>query len=68
MPMTTQVEAAIEKFAQAPKHPEELLRLREFYDRMKGLGLAKKQEYDLPLIDTIGRSFRAQTPSQKVDR
>lgn len=68
MPITTQVEEAIEKFAQAPKHPEELLRLTEFYDRMKGLGLAKKQEYDLPLIDTIGRSFFAPNSSQRTDR
>ncbi len=44
---------------------DELARLTEFYDRMKSLGLVRKREYDLPLIDTIGRSLYSQLPNTK---
>ncbi len=30
-------------------------KLSEFYKRMKNAGVAKKQEYSLPQLDTIGR-------------
>jgi len=36
---------------------EEFVRLSAFYEEMKRLGFSKKQEYELPLIDTVGRSI-----------
>jgi len=39
----------------------DFVKLREFYEEMKRQGLAKKQEYALPLLDTAGqRLFQAQ--------
>lgn len=32
-------------------------RLNDFYNRMKESGIAKKQKYSLPPIDTIGRDL-----------
>ena len=39
-----------------PDNPE-FQRLREFYEQKKKEGVVKKQEYDLPPLDTIGRSL-----------
>ena len=43
--------------------------LRDFYDQMKKEGLVIKQEYTLPLVDTIGRSLLqpARIPSADKD-
>jgi hypothetical protein len=35
----------------------EYARLRDFYIEIQELGIAKKPEYDLPLLDTIGRKL-----------
>jgi len=32
-------------------------RLNDFYKKMKESGIAKKQEYSLPPIDTVGRDL-----------
>ena len=45
------------------------VRLREFYEEMKRQGLAKKQEYSLPPLDTAGqRLFQAQEEAFRVRR
>lgn len=36
---------------------EDLRRLQEFYVEMQRQGLVRKREYDLPLVDTIGREL-----------
>ena len=36
-------------------------RLNDFYKKMKESGIAKKQEYSLPPIDTIGRDLYKKT-------
>lgn len=42
-------------------------KLRDFYDEMKREGVATKQEYNLPPIDTVGRRlYEAMT--SKADR
>ena len=49
----------VRKVLDAPPDAEtsdELRRLSDFYAEMTRLGFVKKQEYNLPLIDTIGRS------------
>lgn len=35
----------------------ELQRFREYYERVNKEGLVAPKEYDLPLIDTIGKSL-----------
>lgn len=50
----------IEKEREFASDPE-FVRLREFYEEMKRQGLAKKQEYSLPPLDTVGqRLYQAQ--------
>jgi len=44
-------------FLSDPKFKE----LREFYLDMQSKGIAKKQEYTLPQLDTIGYRFPSQT-------
>ena len=45
---------------------EEFVRLREFYEEMKRLGLVRKQTYDLPLMDTIGHSIFSTSADHKT--
>lgn len=40
--------------------PADLERLRKFYEEMKAASIAKTREYDLPQLDTIGRSVYMQ--------
>lgn len=45
----------------------EFVRLREFYEEMKRQGLALKQEYSLPPLDTAGqRIYQAQQEAFRV--
>ena len=44
---------------------DDLRRLSEFNAEMKRLGIAKQQEYNLPLLDTIGRSAHRWPTSPK---
>jgi hypothetical protein len=41
----------------------DLKNLKDFYDRMKEAGIAKKPEYTLPPLDTIGRRLSVQSSS-----
>lgn len=43
-------------FAEQSPDRGEFERLRSFYDRMKREGVATTRPYDLPPLDTIGRS------------
>lgn len=36
---------------------ENYIKMERFYSEMKKLGLIKKQKYDVPLLDTIGRKL-----------
>ena len=45
----------------------EFVRLREFYEEMKRLGLVTKQEYSLPPLDTGGqRIYQAQMEAYRT--
>lgn len=64
----TLVEKVKEALAKAqPSHgmSDDLRRLSEFNAEMKRLGIAKQQEYNLPLLDTIGRSVHRWPTSSK---
>ncbi len=58
--MTSTVELlqeALRKLEREAVGNTELARLQEFYLEMTRKGLVRKQEYDLPLVDTIGRGL-----------
>ena len=44
---------------------DELRRLSEFNAEMHRLGIAKRREYDLPLLDTIGRAATHRSPGSR---
>ncbi len=56
--MASIVEQVQEAIASAPTDPsrgEELRRMREFVAEATAKGLVVRREYELPLVDTIGR-------------
>lgn len=57
MTLSEEVEKEIEEKKEALKDNKEYVRLRDFYIEMQELGIAKKPEYDLPPLDTIGRKL-----------
>jgi hypothetical protein len=64
----TIVEKVKDALAAAPSDQtmsDELRRLSEFNAEMKRLGIAKQYEYDLPLLDTIGRHAHRSPVSPK---
>ena len=65
MPLIDELTDEVARVSAVRTGDDELARLTEFYDRMKSLGLVRKREYDLPLIDTIGRSLFGEIPSKK---
>ena len=50
------------KFANDPKFVE----LREFYFKMQKLGIAQKQEYSLPPLDTVGREILSSNNNEEI--
>lgn len=52
-----QVQETIRAVEQQAGDNPELLKLQEFYLDMQRKGLVRKREYDLPLVDTIGREL-----------
>lgn len=57
MTIAEEIQKEIEAKKEALEKNKEYVRLRDFYDEMERLGVAKKSEYDLPPIDTIGRNL-----------
>jgi hypothetical protein len=57
MTLAEEVQKEIEERKEALKDNKEYVRLRDFYIEMQELGIAKKPEYDLPPLDTIGRDL-----------
>ena len=47
---------ALSEFEQNAPDPEELERLRAFFEEMKRAGLVRQRGYDLPPLDTIGKT------------
>lgn len=57
--MSTTVERlqeALRRFEKEAAVDADFIRLRDFYLEMSRRGLLIKKEYDLPLVDTIGRT------------
>lgn len=59
MGVVEQIKEVDATFDSQTPEPEELARLREFYERMKREGVATTRKYDLPQLDTIGRMASA---------
>jgi hypothetical protein len=57
MTLAEEVKKEIEEKKESLKDNKEYVRLRDFYIEMQELGIAKKPEYDLPPLDTIGRKL-----------
>lgn len=55
MTLVEEIQKEVEEKKESLKDNKEYVRLRDFYVEMQELGLAKKTEYDLPPLDTIGR-------------
>jgi len=51
------VQKTLTEYPTMTKNQEELSRLQDFLHRMEEAGVARKREYDIPLVDTIGRSL-----------
>lgn len=56
MSIVDEVQEALSEANPVGKMSDGLRRLSEFNEEMKRRGIVKKREYNLPLIDTIGRS------------
>ncbi len=57
MTIVEEVKKEIEEKKETLKNNKEYVRLRDFYIEMQELGVAKKNEYTLPPLDTIGRKL-----------
>ena len=55
MTITEEIQKELEANRESLEKNKEYVRLRDFYDEMEKLGVAKKSEYDLPPLDTIGK-------------
>lgn len=55
MSLTDQIQEALAKEEAARGKNPNFQNLRDFYEEMKKEGIATKQEYTLPLVDTVGR-------------
>lgn len=54
MPIGEMIDVVRRTYESEHSGDEDLTRLRVFYAEMQREGLALKQRYDLPLVDTIG--------------
>ncbi len=57
MTIVEEIQKEIEQKKKILEENKEYVRLRDFYNEMQELGIAKKSEYSLPPLDTIGRQF-----------
>jgi hypothetical protein len=57
-----ELQEALRRFETESANDQDFARLRDFYLEMGKKGLLLKKEYDLPLIDTIGRTVYLNEP------
>ncbi len=55
MTLVEEIQKEVAEKKESLKDNKEYVCLRDFYFEMQKLGVAKKTEYDLPPLDTIGR-------------
>jgi hypothetical protein len=66
MSLVDDVTEQIAQVSAARSSIDDFVRLSAFYDEMKRLGLIRKNEYDLPLIDTVGRTLYSRSAGPKT--
>ena len=57
MPILDDLKKTLAEFPSVTPNPDDLVRLQQFLNQMKDLGVAKTREYDIPRPDTIGRAL-----------
>lgn len=67
MTLRERVERTISEEREITKHPN-FKRLSNFYEEMKKEGVALKQEYDLPSMDTVGRELYREVSNKSRHR
>lgn len=67
MSITDRVKQAVATNLTELNKKDEFVKLQDFYKEMKQAGIAQKQEYSLPPLDTVGRRLR-QTTANKTPR
>lgn len=65
MTIVEQVKQVIESEKGCFESEQSFADLQEFYDDMQAKGLVIKQTYNLPLVDTIGKSLYQTAPRSK---
>ena len=55
MSVTDQIRQIVEAEKTRMENDPEFVRLRDFYAEMQKAGIAQKQSYTLPPLDTVGR-------------
>jgi hypothetical protein len=61
MSTTDDLQRVLAEFDKLVEHDSDLRKLRDFYEDAKRDGIAKRPEYDLPQLDTIGRTLVVST-------
>ena len=64
MKIEERIQEAITKTEASLNNSPEFVKLREFYLAMQEAGIAQKQEYKLPPLDTSGRRWHEMTVSK----
>lgn len=64
MSITEQVHKAVQCDSTKMAENTDFTKLRDFYAEMQRLGIATKQEYSLPPLDTVGRRVHQLTQAK----
>lgn len=57
MNIVEKIQQTLNEYPADSNNQEELLRLQDFLHKMEEAGIARKRQYDIPLVDTLGRSL-----------
>lgn len=66
MSLVDQVKAEVAVVSVERSSSADFVRLSTFYEEMKRLGFSKKHEYELPMMDTVGRSIYSKSVGIKA--
>lgn len=59
-PLSEKLETAIKQAESARRDPQKFARIKEFVSDVRNRGIVQPKDYDIPLIDTIGKAtFRS---------
>ena len=56
-PLSEELDKAVERAESGRHNPEENARMKKYVDDARERGILRPKEYDIPLIDTIGRGW-----------